>query len=67
LDDFNIYVYNFCDSYVEVLPKRTEFVKELSPIQDAEEFTTACFAKLESTPTLNTWFDPIDAIASITQ
>lgn len=65
-DDFETYAENFCRSYTEVMPKRTTFVQEVSGIQDSTEFTEACFKHLESTPTLNTWFDPIDAIASIT-
>jgi hypothetical protein len=66
-EDFDMYVSNFCENHALVLPKRTEFIKEVSHIEDAEEFTTACFNHLDDTPTLNTWFDPIDAIASVTQ
>jgi len=65
--DFNTYLENFCESYPEILPKRTAFIQTISPVDDPNEFTTACFEHLEATPTLNTWFDPIDAIASITQ
>ena len=66
-EDFDMYVNNFCSNYTLVLPKRTEFIKEVSSIEDPEEFTKACFDHLDNTPTLNTWFDPIDAIASVTQ
>lgn len=66
-DTFDTYVDNFCSNYGEVLPKRTEFIRAISGIEDSDEFTTACFEHLESTPTLNVWFDPIDAIASVTQ
>jgi hypothetical protein len=65
-EDFDTYLENFCTSYGEVLPKRTAFIQEVSGIEDSTEFTEACFNHLEKTPTLNTWFDPIDAIASIT-
>ena len=65
--DFTTYLENFCTSYGEILPKRTAFIQAISDIGDAADFTEACFTHLEQTPTLNTWFDPIDAIASITQ
>ena len=66
-NDFITYTENFCKSYAEVLPKRTAFISEISSITESDEFTDACFKTLEETPTLNTWFDPIDAISSITQ
>ena len=46
---------------------RTSFVQEISTIQDAAEFNEECFKQLEENKTLNAWFDPIDAIASVTQ
>ena len=66
-EELDLYIDNFCDSYGEVLPMRTGFIQQISSIQDPEEFTTACFEQLEKTPTLNSWFDPIDAISSVTQ
>jgi len=66
-NDFDTYVANFCETHTQILPKRTEFIKEVSAIEDAEDFTDACFEHLDNTPTLNVWFDPIDAIASVTQ
>ena len=65
--DLDLYIENFCDSYGEVLPMRTSFIQQISTIQDPDEFTKACFEQLEKTPTLNSWFDPIDAISSVTQ
>lgn len=66
-EDLDLYIENFCDSYGEVLPMRTSFIQQISTIQDPDEFTKACFEQLEKTPTLNSWFDPIDAISSVTQ
>lgn len=66
-ENFDTYINSFCEKSGEVLPKRTEFVKAISSIEDSTEFTAACFKLLEETPTLNVWFDPIDPIASVTQ
>ena len=61
------YTDNFCESYTEILPMRTSFVQEISQIQDEAEFNEECFKQLDENKTLNAWFDPIDAIASVTQ
>ena len=61
------YMNNFCDSYSEILPMRTNFVQEVSQIVDADDFNEECFKQLNENLTLNAWFDPIDAIASVTQ
>lgn len=58
---------DFCDSYQSVLPLRTDFVKSIYQIEDSTEFDDMCFALLSDTETLNTWFDPIDPLSSITQ
>lgn len=65
--DFSNYVEDFCETYPDVLPKRTGFVRAINGIEDPEEFTEACFKQLAETPALNTWFDPIDPLSSITQ
>lgn len=67
VQDFQNYVDDFCDAYLTVLPKRTEFVRAINGVEDPKEFEDACFAQLASTPQLNTWFDPIDPLSSITQ
>ena len=66
-ENLNTYMCNYCDSFSEILPMRTSFVQEISTIQDAAEFNEECFKQLEENKTLNAWFDPIDAIASVTQ
>lgn len=65
--DFNDYVEDFCETYDEVLPKRTGFVRAINGIEDPKEFQDACFKELSETPNLNKWFDPIDPLSSITQ
>ena len=67
VDDFDKYVDDFCDNYADVLPQRTKFVKAISDVADKTAFSEACFAQLALQPTLNTWFDPIDPLSSITQ
>jgi hypothetical protein len=62
-----MYVDDFCASYGAVLPMRTEMVKAIYQIDDLSTFTDSCFDFLQNTPTLNTWFDPIDPLSSITQ
>ena len=42
--DFNNYVEDFCETYDEVVPKRTAFVRAINGIEDAAEFQDACFA-----------------------
>jgi hypothetical protein len=52
------------------LPQRTRFVQALQNIEDATEFNKACFAMQEDESDngiKNTWFDPIDPQASISQ
>ena len=63
---FDTYVDDFCDTYAEILPLRTDFVKALYEVEDKDSFGTACINQLSSSPTLNTWFDPIDPCSSIT-
>lgn len=58
---------DFCQSYETVVPLRTEFVKALNGIENEQEFQDACFAQLAEHPSLNSWFDPIDPLSSITQ
>jgi hypothetical protein len=65
--DFSNYVDDFCENYGDVLPRRTGFVRQINGIEDAAEFQDACFAQLAENPKLNTWFDPIDPLSSITQ
>lgn len=65
--DFNNYVEDFCETYEEVSPKRTAFVRAINGIEDPTQFQEACFQQLADTPSLNTWFDPIDPLSSITQ
>ena len=64
--DFDTFVSDFCDTYVDVLPMRTEFVKAIYEVDDKEAFGTACINQLSSQPALNTWYDPIDPLSSIT-
>ena len=68
-DAFDAYVDDFCDQYDDVLPRRTAFVKSLNGIDDADAFSTQCAAYLqdEKNVLLNSWFDPIDPLSSITQ
>lgn len=67
LDDFDKYVLDFCSNYEDVMPQRTQFVKEINGVEDPGDFQDACFKQLAEQPTLNTWFDPIDPLSSITQ
>lgn len=67
IKDFDTYVDNFCDKHEEVLPLRTHFVKNINGIEDAKDFQDACFAQLAENGSLNSWFDPIDPLSSITQ
>ena len=67
VDAFTAYVDDFCQNYIDVVPERTTFVKAIKDIADADTFATSCTAQLDSQPKLNTWFDPIDPLSSITQ
>ena len=67
VDKFDLYVDDFCSNYVNVVPQRKTFVKALYQIEDQTMFQTQCQNQLESQPLLNTWFDPIDPLSSITQ
>ena len=40
--DYDTYVEDFCNTYTEVLPMRTEFVKAIYEIEDKESFGTTC-------------------------
>lgn len=65
---FNTYVQDFCNTYVQQLPMRTEFVKALKDFDEKATFEQACFAlQSDTSPMKNAWFDPIDPQASITQ
>ena len=65
--DFGNYVDDFCGTYQSVLPLRTSFVRAINGVEDAAEFQEACFGQLAENSKLNTWFDPIDPLSSITQ
>ena len=67
VDDFDRYIDDFCSNHAEVLPQRAKFVKDINGVEDAADFQDACFKALAEQPTLNTWFDPIDPLSSITQ
>ena len=64
---FTAYVDDFCETYIDVIPERTAFVKVIRDIEDTEAFATACTDHLNAHTKLNTWFDPIDPLSSITQ
>ena len=64
---FTAYVDDFCNNYIDVIPERTAFVKVVRDIENAEAFATACTDHLNAHSNLNTWFDPIDPLSSITQ
>ncbi|CDW72095.1 UNKNOWN [Stylonychia lemnae] len=50
------------------LPKRTQFVTELKhSIQEQKDFDSTCSNLLQNTQGLNSWFDPIDPMVSISQ
>lgn len=61
-----MYIQDFCDSVQSILPQRTDFVKALKDIEDQETFTETCLS-LQADTLRNSWFDPIDPQASITQ
>ena len=67
LDDFDKYILDYCDNYETVTPGRTQFVKEINGVEDPAAFQEACFKQLAEHEKLNTWFDPIDPLSSITQ
>jgi len=67
LDDFDKYILDYCDNYETVTPQRTQFVKEINGVEDPAAFQEACFKQLAEHEKLNTWFDPIDPLSSITQ
>ena len=64
---FTAYVDDFCENYIDVIPERTAFVKVIRDIEGTEAFATACTDHLNAHTKLNTWFDPIDPLSSITQ
>ena len=64
---FTAYVDDFCGTYIDVMPERTAFVKVIRDIEDTEVFATTCTDHLNAHTKLNTWFDPIDPLSSITQ
>lgn len=56
---------DFCSKYSESLPKRTQFVIELRAASDSD-FNFKCMSALQAdTDGLNSWFSPIDPMASI--
>ena len=64
---FTAYVDDFCETYIDIIPERTAFVKAVRDITETEAFATACTDHLTAHTKLNTWFDPIDPLSSITQ
>ena len=66
-DSYGGYIDDFCADYMDTIPKRTQFVQGINGFEDPNEFQDACFAALKDQPKLNTWFDPIDPLSSITQ
>ena len=50
-----------------MVPERTLFVKAVRDITTPNEFNVACTTHLAGHSKLNTWFDPIDPLSSITQ
>jgi len=49
------------------MPERTAFVKEIYLNDNADSFNTVCTDQLAAHVKLNSWFDPIDPLSSITQ
>ena len=45
---------------------RHQLVEAIYELDDKDAFNTACMNELSSQPALNTWYDPIDPISSIT-
>ena len=43
LEDFDKYVLDFCTTYEDVMPQRTQFVKEINGVEDPGDFQDACF------------------------
>ena len=68
-EQFDLFADDFCTNYRDVLPMRTDFVKEIYQLEDEAAFGEACTGYLtdDKHKTLNTWFDPIDPLSSITQ
>ena len=66
-ENFNTYIDNFCDGYIVTMPERTAFVKAINGIEDQEAFSAACTEHLTAHENINTWYDPIDPLSSITQ
>ena len=64
-EQYDTFVNDFCATYIDVLPKRTEFVEAIYEITDKATFTSECMLKLTTEKTLNTWYDPIDPMSSI--
>ena len=73
-ENFNTYIDDFCDGYIDTMPERTAFVKAtmalvnaINGIEDQEAFSAACTEHLTAHENINTWYDPIDPLSSITQ
>lgn len=60
---------DYCDKYLDTLPKRTDFVTTIrAKLQESpNEYDASCTTFLRSTSGLNTWFDPIDPMVSISE
>ena len=63
---YNTFVEDFCKTYADVLPLRTEFVSEIYQIDDKQAFDKACLNSISTKTFLNTWYTPIDPQSSIT-
>jgi hypothetical protein len=46
LEDFDKYVLDFCNTHEDVMPQRTQFVKEINGVEDPADFQDACFKQL---------------------
>ena len=63
-DKFSAYKNDFCDKFVEDMPKRSQFIENILDSTDAE-FDSRCKEYLTSISGLNDWFSPIDPMVSI--
>ena len=55
---------DFCSKYEDALPKRSEFIKNILDLDEAE-FDSGCKEQFQSITGLNEWFSPIDPMVSI--
>ena len=60
---------DFCDKYLDTIPKRTAFVTVLkNKLQESpSEYDAACSNYLKTTSGMNVWFDPVDPMVSISE